>query len=112
MVRGIMDAELSEGSVIRSPGLKHKHYSPRARVEIVEPGDAVEPGDGYIGLSEPASAPAWMMVCSSVGEYAHSLFEFFRECDRRGVKRILCESVAEEGIGSALMDRIRRAAAD
>ena len=112
VVSKIMDAELGGNSVVRSPGLRHKHYSPRARVEILEPGMTVGPNDGFIGLDEPVSAPAWMLVCSSVDEYAHSLFEFFRECDRRGVKRILCEPVVEEGIGSALMDRIRRAAAD
>jgi L-threonylcarbamoyladenylate synthase len=50
-------------------------------------------------------------VCANVAGYAHSLFEFFRECDRLGVERIFCESVEEKGIGAALMDRIRRAAA-
>ena len=50
------------------------------------------------------------MIVEDAGEYARELFEFFRECDRRGIKTIYCQSVPETGIGGALMDRIRRAA--
>ena len=96
----------------RSPGLKHKHYSPVARVVIVSAEselDATE-SDAFIGLSRRNDMPGKSLVCANVDAYARELFEFFRECDRLGVKRIFCEAVAEEGIGSALMDRIRRAA--
>jgi L-threonylcarbamoyladenylate synthase len=51
-----------------------------------------------------------MKVCADADEYARSLFEFFRECDRAGISKIYCESVEEVGIGTALMDRVRRAA--
>ena len=111
VVPEIIDAELSESRVVRSPGLRHKHYAPRAKVEIVKPGAAVGDRDGYIGLHEPSGQADLKTVCSTVEEYAHSLFEFFRECDRRGMERILCECVDENGIGAALMDRIKRAAA-
>jgi L-threonylcarbamoyladenylate synthase len=102
--------------VAKSPGLKHKHYSPKARVVIVGFGN-----DGlqsflamttmaYIGVSDTESF-ANKRICGSVEEYARSLFEFFRECDRADVDTIFCEAVEETGIGAALMDRIRRAAA-
>lgn len=110
VVPQIVYADLSERGAIRSPGLRHKHYSPQAKVEIVKPGVAVRSGDGYIGLEKPSGEAGLEMVCSTVEEYAHSLFEFFRECDRRGLARILCGSVKEDGIGAALMDRIKRAA--
>ena len=107
------DVEGVEADAPRSPGLKHKHYSPRAIVMIA--GDAENlnamPNDAFIGLSPPATALKLDLVCRNVEEYAHSLFEFFRECDRIGVEKIFCEEVAEDGIGAALMDRIRRAAA-
>ena len=101
------------GSVAKSPGLRHKHYSPRAPVELIKFGSSfqIAESDSYIGLHEPTGAPGFFMICPSLPEYAHSLFEFFRESDRRGVTRIVCEAVAEDGIGAALMDRIRRAAA-
>ena len=111
VVPEIVDAELSESAVARSPGLRHKHYSPQAKVEIVKPGAAVGDREGYIGLHEPSGQAALKTICATVEEYAHSLFEFFRECDRRVMERILCECVDEKGIGAALMDRIKRAAA-
>jgi L-threonylcarbamoyladenylate synthase len=95
----------------RSPGVRHKHYSPRAEIVIVEDVFALtqRENSAYIGLI-PLSPPfVHERVCSTVDEYAHSLFEFFRECDRAGVKTIYCESVDAYGIGAALMDRLRRA---
>ncbi len=96
----------------RSPGLRHRHYSPRARVIIIENINDLqsEPNAAYIGLSRPAARFEQEFVCSNIGEYAHTIFEFFRECDRVGIKKIYCEKVDETGIGVALMDRLQRAA--
>ena len=101
---------------VRSPGLRHKHYSPRACVKIVDLGTDishfVNTGDklGFIGF-QPAGVPfSVVKVCTSVDDYARSLFEFFRKCDRQDVDEIFCEAVDESGIGAALMDRLRRAA--
>lgn len=96
----------------RSPGLKHKHYSPRARVVIVRRGieSYSDGGAAFIGIAKPTGHVGMSKICTSVEEYASALFEFYRECDRRGVSTILCEAVEEKGIGAALMDRIRRAA--
>ena len=101
------------GDAPRSPGLKHRHYSPRARVVIIsdlrfEISDSREAA--FIGLAGSHKNIGMERVCSSVDEYAHSLFEFFRECDRLGIATIYCEEVPETGIGAALMDRLRRAA--
>ncbi|HBR56764.1 MAG TPA: hypothetical protein DEA22_04745, partial [Blastocatellia bacterium] len=52
----------------------------------------------------------WIKICRDAEEYAHFLFAFFRECDRRNAEIIFCEEIDEGGIGAALMDRIRRAA--
>jgi L-threonylcarbamoyladenylate synthase len=96
----------------RSPGLKHRHYSPHARVVVADSHGlfGATKDDAFIGLDPPSVKLRISKICNSVDEYAGSLFEFFRECDRCSVKRIYCEPVAEEGIGAALMDRIRRAA--
>ncbi|MEO6050861.1 MAG: L-threonylcarbamoyladenylate synthase [Pyrinomonadaceae bacterium] len=97
----------------RSPGMRHRHYSPRAKVVVVEniADMAFETRSAYIGLTQPTVKFEHERVCRNREDYAHSLFEFFRECDRLGVGTIYCESVEENGIGVALMDRIRRAAA-
>ncbi len=101
-----------EAGAPRSPGMKHKHYSPRAKVVLVDSSASFSTTEeaAFIGLSEPSGKFKRTRICNSVDDYAGSLFEFFRECDRGGVNQILCESVPEEGIGAALMDRIRRAA--
>ena len=95
----------------RSPGLKHKHYSPSAKVVVIRRDSQITPGidDAFIGIARPSANFKFSMICDSVDEYAGSLFEFFRECDRRNIKTIFCQSVPEEGIGAALMDRLRRA---
>jgi L-threonylcarbamoyladenylate synthase len=101
----------SDDQTPRSPGIKHQHYAPRADVRIV--GGRLEPAElrsAFIGINRPERTLELVRVCLSVEEYAHQLFEFFRECDRRGIEVIYCERVNETGIGAALMDRIRRAA--
>lgn len=96
----------------RSPGLKHRHYSPKAKVIVVDVSDQVETTDNaaFIGLHAPPIKLDLVKICDGVEVYARELFEFMRECDRRGVETIFCEAVGEKGIGAALMDRIRRAA--
>jgi L-threonylcarbamoyladenylate synthase len=103
--------ELGE-SPARSPGMKHKHYAPKARVMLVGVDEPIS-GQGessYIGLHEPKGRFRLIRICGSPEEYARSLFAFFRESDRTGIDEIYCEILPEEGIGAALMDRLRRAA--
>jgi L-threonylcarbamoyladenylate synthase len=63
----------------------------------------------YIGIDLPVRAFGVLKICSTPEDYAHSMFEFFRECDRAGIAVIYCQSVPEQGIGAAIMDRLRRA---
>lgn len=98
----------------RSPGMRHRHYSPRARVEIVDrpsrPAEAGPTTSAYIGFGPAPEGVSLAKIVDSSEEYARELFGFFRECDRQGIGLILCETVPEAGIGVALMDRLRRAA--
>jgi L-threonylcarbamoyladenylate synthase len=103
-------ADLSSLETVPSPGLRHKHYSPNARVLIADAKDVLETDAAFIGLSSPSTGVAFERFCSDAEEYAHVLFEFLRECDRRGIAVIYCGPVDESGIGAALMDRLRRAA--
>ena len=43
--------------------------------------------------------------------YARELFAALRELDARGAERIVVEMVPETGLGRAILDRLRRAAA-
>jgi L-threonylcarbamoyladenylate synthase len=95
-----------------SPGILHRHYSPRAHVVVVEPGAVIPNSErsSFIGSSKPPGDFETLRICRSTEDYAKQAFEFFRACDRLGIKTIYCEAVDEKGIGAALMDRLRRAA--
>ena len=95
----------------KSPGLRHRHYSPRAKVVLINPKSKIQnpKSEAFIGSNLPSKEFKLIKICGSVEEYAHELFNFFRECDRKNIKTIYCETVEERGIGLALMDRIKRA---
>lgn len=95
----------------KSPGLKHRHYSPRAKVVLARRDARIETREkaAFIGLSEPNEKFDLLKICLSVEDYAHDVFNFFRECDRENIQTIYCETVEEKGIGLALMDRLKRA---
>jgi L-threonylcarbamoyladenylate synthase len=104
--------QIKENETVKSPGLKHRHYSPQAKVLLIA--NSQLPVTNYqnaafIGLSEPKIEFVLTKICSSVAEYAHQVFAFFRECDSQNIQTIYCETVEESGIGLALMDRLRRA---
>jgi L-threonylcarbamoyladenylate synthase len=105
--------QIKENEAARSPGLKHRHYSPRATVILITNYELRMTNDGnsaFIGLSKSQNEFALTKICSSVEEYAHEVFAFFRQSDAKNIKTIYCETVEEKGIGLALMDRLRRAA--
>ena len=95
----------------RSPGLKHRHYSPIAKVVLVDHvGSEIDVDKAaFIGIEDPHVSFAVKRICRDVEDYAHAIFEFLRECDRVGVHMVYCQTVPETGIGTALMDRLRRA---
>lgn len=110
----------SDASDANSPGLRHRHYQPRAKVilcdspdEIEETGQSSREGKyAFIGMSEPK--PNLFCVVQrhvlDVQDYAHDLFDFFRQCDSANIPTIYCQRVEEIGFGRAVMDRLRRAA--
>ena len=105
-----------------SPGLKYKHYQPKAKVTIVHvPHRGLDDDETmidnspirrfYIGCDAPVSIRpfAKVLVCGTVEEYAAKLFDFFRNADSCNADVVCCQSVPELGVGVALMDRLRRA---
>jgi len=104
---------VKENEAARSPGLKHRHYAPKAQVVLVESSNfkaQSSKSKAFIGLDKPDEKFDFIKICASVEEYAHEFFNFFRECDREKIEIIYCQIVAEKEIGSALMDRLKRAA--
>lgn len=104
-----------------APGMLASHYAPRQPVVI---GDLAKLLDRYagepVGLltfrdTYPAVAVAYQVALSPAGdllEAAQRVFSALRYLEKQPVAYILAEMVPDEGIGRAINDRLRRAAAD
>jgi L-threonylcarbamoyladenylate synthase len=118
--RGISE-ELPEGEKVLSPGLKHKHYAPKADVTIVN-----STFDKYKELVEKEKATALCFneyigkinaKCVSYGskddsaEQASKLFSALRQLDKIGADKVYATMPSTEGIGLAVYNRLLRAAA-
>lgn len=111
-VAGPVIAPQAEGP-IRSPGATASHYAPsiplRMNAAEVRPGEALL----AFGLNLPDGAEAVRQLSASgdVTEAAAKLFAALHDLDRPGVTGIAVMPVPEEGLGVAINDRLRRAAA-
>lgn len=105
-----------------SPGTRFKHYSPEATLEIVESerwADLVESANKETGFMAPHELLTGLS--SDIPHYdlgpakdlpgiASHLYSALIALDQKGLKRIYVPAFVEEGLGLALMDRLRRAA--
>ena len=114
---------------IRSPGMKHKHYAPKAQVILVEGnvtdviGKVKQLTEAYRSKGEKVGILATdetrtayrAEVVESLGSrsnlltVAQNLFRLLREVDAEGVDVIIAEGVSSEGLGLAVMNRLRKA---
>lgn len=107
----------SADEAMPSPGLLSKHYSPRAPLTLYE-GDPHAVAERLRADEHAAKAAGRRVgVLDFCGErdlsvVAARLFDAMRELDASGVDVILARGVdATEGLGLAIQDRLRRAAA-
>lgn len=113
-------------SAKRSPGMRYRHYSPRARVTLVEPGDeaaAARLVDQGVNEGKKVAVVAShfsprgktraivRIMPQNLEEYARRIFAVLRELDELAVDEMIIEKTEEKGIGVAIMDRLKRAAA-
>lgn len=104
-------------SAIRAPGQLPRHYAPSTPLRVIDPrlGPSRERlHAGALALSEPLEGYAALRLLSRRGdlrEAAANLFETLHELDALGLERIDAAPVPERGLGLAIMDRLRRAAA-
>ncbi len=133
---GIRDSEL-ENTAMASPGMLEKHYSPRALLTLYEgetsaivqslreaAGAALAEGKsvGLIAADEDRAAFARLgahdrLFFRAVGSedapdvVASRLYAALRELDAAGADIILARGFSDHGLGAAVQDRLRRAAA-
>ena len=121
--------QLAEGAVAASPGMKYKHYSPKAEVYIVD--GSAEGFAKYVNekVAERAADEAAVAALVFDGEeslvncvtlpfgaeddslgQAEHLFDDLRRADELGVSDIYVRCPSAEGVGLAVMNRLLRAA--
>jgi len=116
-VSAVADDSASSGKPVLSPGMKYAHYQPDAAVYVWTGGPLGELGDpaelGVIGLkgSLGDERAAFTREYESLEAYSSDFYSVLRDCDRLGLKKIAARAVSDEGIGRALMNRLKRASA-
>ncbi len=109
---GIRIAARKRVGIPKSPGMKYRHYAPKAQVKVIDSPrrEITSATAAYIGLTRPLAGFGSAKTCGSLRDYARFLYHFFRLCDQKGIKTIYCQRVPHRGLGIAIMDRVRRAA--
>ena len=97
----------------KSPGMKYRHYSPNAKVKLIEGTDEAFMQKA-IALGREAKASGQKVAILNYGEdaekAAHKLFADLRELDREGYNLILIRSLEEVGFGFSVMNRMLKSA--
>ena len=113
--------ELEAGQKAASPGMKYKHYSPKADIIMVE-GDLEKfisfvdkhNGEGVYSLifnDDSETFPyRYMTYGKDSSEQAHLLFQRLRELDDAGAKKVYVRAPETDGVGLAVDNRLIRAA--
>ncbi len=124
-------AKLERGSVKAiSPGMKYKHYAPKADVILVE-GKSTDviykikqlmdlEDETKVGIMITSEASGYykdeeviikvMGSRSNLKEVSSNIFKLLREFDQEGVNKIFVEGLPLTGLGLAIMNRLRKSA--
>lgn len=115
---------LKDGVAAASPGMKYKHYAPKAEVTLVK-----GPFRAYCDYVAGHAGPGVFALCyegeetelsvpavtygrrESAASQAHALFGALRELDRRGARTVYARCPQMDGMALAVYNRILRAAA-
>lgn len=114
-------AQPEKGERVLSPGMKYKHYSPKADVYVVNAhGKAFEEyctkraryESGLIALGAGVAESGVFLDYGKTPEIqAQRLFALLRKADELGAKTVLVEMPEQSGMGLAVYNRLLRAAA-
>ena len=107
---GPLDAP-PEGDALHGPGMLASHYAPRLPVRTdAATGEANEAFVAF-GPNAPADATVNLSPAGDPVEAAANLYATLRALDRAPFKGIAFAPIPDVGIGAAINDRLRRAAA-
>ena len=114
---------LKEGAQAASPGMKYKHYSPKADVYVIDGNK-----DAFISYINENADENTIVLCYNEEEesikcgklligkefdystQAHLLFDALRKCDELNAKKVYAHIPKKEGVSLAVYNRLMRAA--
>lgn len=115
--------------IVKSPGMKYRHYAPKAPLILVKEEDKIEKIKKLIEFYKKKKKIVGVMTTKenkkfykkadlvlavgsqkNLNQVAKNLFKTLREFDKKGVDVILAEGFPEKGIGFAIMHRLKKAA--
>ncbi len=106
-----------------SPGIKYKHYAPKAQIHLLEPGSLLPINSAKRGLivtDERISKHQCEIAQSNCRIYrrgshanllecAQKLYDLYYQADKDGILHIYIESLPEEnGVAYAIMNRVKK----
>lgn len=119
--KNITSDEMVDVEDVRSPGMKYKHYSPKAKIILVREG--LEMFKKYVSEQEEPDSCSLIFDYDAAGfpyrymtygntpqEQAQQLFAKLREADKQKIKVLYVRAPRKEGIGLAVYNRLIRAA--
>lgn len=127
-----LSRQFSDKEAPPSPGMKYRHYAPKAEVIVAYAKDKEELAAGLLPLirREAESGMKTVLLCTvessklfgdaekivlgsirDIGGVARNLFAAFRKADELGADRVYFEALPETGMGLAVMNRVKKAAA-
>lgn len=97
----------------KAPGMKYKHYSPKADVKIIA-GDTEAVAARIIGLKTKYEAEGHRVAVMNYNgdsrRAAHDFFSGLREIDREGCDIVLVAALSEDELGFSVMNRMLKSA--
>ncbi len=123
----LISSELKKDDIPKAPGMKYKHYSPRASVYILK--GTVEAVSQFVakrcvfskvaviafdemkGMLPDCADVLSLGSMNSPEDAANRLFDCLRECDRLGVKEVYAPEIPDNGLWRAVKNRLYKAAA-
>ena len=103
-----IDAKVASCEKIEAPGQLQSHYAPSKPLRLNA--TTADPDEYLVGFG-PVVGDATLSPPGDLVEAAARLFDLLHEADASPKKTIAVAPIPNEGLGAAINDRLRRAAA-
>ena len=101
-----------QGDVPKAPGMKYKHYSPKAKVQIVSKDMSFDALKALIQEYGAQGRRVFLIEEENSEMLAKEIFKKFRMADELGYDLILVREIGGNDMSDAVMNRIGKAASE